>query len=212
MSDHNIKSDSVDIGRHLLQKDGWHSGKGLGKNEDGSTSHVKTSRKDNVRGIGYDGAIEQTGYSAQSVGFADILRRVNEGICATRTEGGDDSNNEEPSTIKDSSVGVVGNGKHGNAYLKRRSLKTEALRSDSGKREILLILDGKRQREVEDEGGSQSDKFGDLESHLVSPLLQRLMHRHPPHEPKGHRDTPEIIVAKPDPRPPRCTASPFLDG
>ena len=42
-------SDTSRFGYQMLTKMGWESGKGLGANEDGATTHVKaTKRRDNL--------------------------------------------------------------------------------------------------------------------------------------------------------------------
>ena len=42
-------SDTSRFGYQMLTKMGWENGKGLGANEDGSTTHVKaTKRRDNL--------------------------------------------------------------------------------------------------------------------------------------------------------------------
>lgn len=75
----NIKwsNDDTRIGKKLMKASGWDDGKGLGKHEDGNATHVKTKRKDDVLGIGYEAKGQSQQWSAQSVGFADILKRMN---------------------------------------------------------------------------------------------------------------------------------------
>mmetsp|Transcript_5004 Transcript_5004/g.18151 ORF Transcript_5004/g.18151 Transcript_5004/m.18151 type:complete len:333 (-) Transcript_5004:9807-10805(-) len=44
------------FGARMLSKFGWARGKGLGKNEDGRSEHIRTKKKDNVKGLGADAA------------------------------------------------------------------------------------------------------------------------------------------------------------
>ena len=185
------------LGATLMKKAGWESGKGLGRNEDGIVDHVKTVRKDNVLGIGYEGKVQQT-WSAQSVGFADILKRINtQSPPPDSGESGDDEQQK---------VTTVSAGKHGSAYTKRRHLKTEALRSVDGKSEVLGAASSrsKRDREVDEDDEDRNN--------LRSPLLTRLMQRKSKHEPKpsAEGESAAVTITKPDPRPPKCTNTPFL--
>lgn len=61
----------------MLTKMGWESGKGLGANEDGSTTHVKaTKRRDNL-GLGADKSNEDNWLSHQ-MAFDDLLSKLND--------------------------------------------------------------------------------------------------------------------------------------
>jgi Pin2-interacting protein X1 len=41
-----------DWARKMLEKQGWAAGKGLGRNEDGRTEHVRIKKKDDTAAIG----------------------------------------------------------------------------------------------------------------------------------------------------------------
>jgi Pin2-interacting protein X1 len=198
--------DASNFGKQLMKKSGWEEGKGLGKNEDGIVENVKTTRKDNTLGIGYDGQVQQT-WSTQSVGFADILSRINTKM-TTVDDSDDDGETEEsssPPTVSPVARGPTG-GKHSAAYAKRRNLKTEGLRSDEGKAEILGASSSTHKRARDsDENPFENDK-----STLVSPLLVRLLDRCPAHEPRPSMDAQSTVeITKPDPRPPRPADTPF---
>jgi Pin2-interacting protein X1 len=47
--------------KKLLEKSGWTEGKGLGKNEDGTATHVKVTKKNDTHAIGFD-VVKQTEY------------------------------------------------------------------------------------------------------------------------------------------------------
>lgn len=200
--------DASNFGKQLMKKSGWEEGKGLGKNEDGIVENVKTSRKDNMLGIGYDGQVQQT-WSTQSVGFADILSRMNAGSATVNdSDDNDDDANEDgsPPAVSPVARGPTG-GKHSAAYAKRRNLKTEGLRSDEGKAEILGQASSSKKREREP---NEDDTITGDKSTLVSPLLSRLMDRCPAHEPRPSMDcSSKVVITKPDPRPPRPADTPF---
>lgn len=189
--------DDSRFGVKLMQKAGWEAGKGLGRNEDGIVEHVKTTRKDNVLGIGYEGQVKQT-WSAQSVGFADILERMNSQSPTAQSE---DEDRASPVSKTPAA------GKHGSAYTKRRALKTEALRSEEGKSEVLGAASSLRKRNREEDDDEPVDV-----STLVSSTLKRLMDRCPKHEPRPSATTDSsVVVTKPDPRPPRPAVTPFYN-
>jgi Pin2-interacting protein X1 len=203
--------DDTRFGARIMKKAGWDDGKGIGRNEDGVATHVKTTRKDNVLGIGYEGKVQET-WSTQSVGFADILKRINTQSPTPPPDDDEDGegsreapeeDDDEPATAAASDMTAAPSaGKHANAFNKRRNLKTEALRSADGKDEVLGT---KRPRQSE----SAASKEGDSGS-LVSPLLVRTMVHYPQHDPKPTDvEQAGIAITKPDPRPPRVTETPF---
>jgi Pin2-interacting protein X1 len=196
--------DASNFGKQLMKKAGWEEGKGLGKNEDGIVENVKTTRKDNTLGIGYDGQVQQV-WSTQSVGFADILSRINTATTVDDSDDDGDADASSPASVSPVARGPTG-GKH-SAYLKRRNLKTEGLRSDEGKAEILGMASSskKRGRDADEEEEGNGDK-----STLTSSLLSRLMDRCPAHEPRPSMDSlSKVDVTKPEPRPPRPADTPF---
>ena len=199
--------DETRFGKQFMKKAGWEEGKGLGRNEDGIVDHVKTVRKDNVLGIGHDGQIQQT-WSTQSVGFADILSRINSTSPAPHDSDEDDdgAQSQESSPPVESPVAKGPTaGRHAAAYTKRRNLKTEALRSDEGRAEVLGAgSSGKRARDDDDDDAAANV------STLTSPLLLRLMDRCTAHEPRSTTCASTVAITKPDPRPPRPTDTPFL--
>lgn len=197
--------DESRFGKQLMKKAGWEEGKGLGRNEDGIVDHVKTVRKDNVLGIGYEGQVQQA-WSTQSVGFADILKRISKSPQPNdgeSDEGGYDGDESPCSAESPVSKGPAA-GKHAAAFAKRRNLKTEALRSEEGRAEVLGAASSKRARDSDD------DEDSDTRPTLVSQLLLRVMVRHVAHEPRPTATTDASVkISKPDPRPPRPADTPF---
>lgn len=195
---------SKSFGKAVLQKAGWSEGEGLGKSQDGITQHVKVSKKDDVTGLGYQAGVGET-WSAQSVGFADVLDRIKK---KTTTQDSDESDEESAASASPvSSPNSLSGGRYYQMYAKRNALKTEGLHRD--KEEILGLASKKRSRS--DTSSSALD--ADAESTLHSPTLRRLMVRCPAAEPKiSANDSIEekVQVTKPVPRPPKCTESPFL--
>lgn len=201
------------FGKNLLKKSGWSEGTGLGKEQEGTTTHVKVSRKDDVMGIGYKAGVQDT-WSAQSVGFADVLDRLKTTKSSSMIVV-DDSDEDVAGptaaspTSPDSKPSSPTESRHYKMYAKRNALKTELLRSngDEKKQEILgrASSSGQRKRSRDEDEDMNT-------STLTSPLLTRLMMRHPKHEPKpsvGSEDN-RVRIVKPNPRPPKCTESPFL--
>ncbi|EKG06996.1 hypothetical protein TCSYLVIO_001877 [Trypanosoma cruzi] len=197
------------IGKSMLRRSGWTEGSGLGKSQEGVTSHIKTRRKDGVMGVGYEGGVQEA-WSAQSVGFADVLSRIKNAVAAGSSDCGEgrdaDEDNETP--------GPSG-GRHVCMYSKRHALKTELLRSKSGVLSSEILGSASSSRKRTRNGDNESEEDAALLSTLRSPLLQRVMVRVPRHEPKAltKEDTNEIEtirITKPQPRPPKCTDTPFL--
>ncbi|KEG05786.1 Pin2-interacting protein X1 [Trypanosoma grayi] len=218
------------IGKSLLQRSGWTEGSGLGKNQEGVTSHVKTRRKDGVMGVGYEGGVQET-WSTQSVGFADVLSRIksavntdspdsdkkrnknsNDSNSGSDDEGENSDNNNNNNKNGGSNGGGPSGGRHVCMYAKRHALKTELLRSKGGvsSEEILGSASSKRGRGGDGDEAHEEDAA--LLSTLRSPLLQRLMMRVPTLEPKRTTtDVRETVrITKPTPRPPKVTDTPFL--
>lgn len=200
---------SKSFGRNLLKKSGWTEGEGLGKSQEGVKQHVKVSKKDNVMGLGYQAGVGDT-WSAQSVGFADVLDRIKNKATAVGSDS-DDDDAQVVSPASASPTSPVGS-KYTNMYAKRHALKTEGVHGRSEAKEEILghAVRSKRSRSSTDSSALSVD----AESSLQSSTLRRLMVRCPAAEPKplskedGTKD--RVEVTKPDPRPPKCTESPFI--
>jgi len=74
------KTDWVDdgnkFGKRMLEKMGWQSGVGLGKNEDGMTEHIDLKYKANLKGVGFvNGKYDDT-WIAHSQSFDSVLQQL----------------------------------------------------------------------------------------------------------------------------------------
>ena len=65
------------VGLKLLKSMGWEHGQGLGKNETGSATHIKTTRRQDNRGVGASAATRDETYKASQDLFSGILARLN---------------------------------------------------------------------------------------------------------------------------------------
>ena len=48
-----------DKARRMLTMHGWQEGRGLGKREDGPTTHIRVAKKEEASGIGWDQAVKK---------------------------------------------------------------------------------------------------------------------------------------------------------
>uniref|UniRef100_A0A7S4D8K4 PinX1-related protein 1 n=1 Tax=Heterosigma akashiwo TaxID=2829 RepID=A0A7S4D8K4_HETAK len=72
------KNDKTGFGFRMLSKMGWSEGKGLGKNEDGNSSHIIVSKKTDALGLGCDkDTIGNSGWSSSIQSFTDVLAQLN---------------------------------------------------------------------------------------------------------------------------------------
>lgn len=67
--------DEERYGFKMLSKMGWKMGKGLGKNEDGNTSHIKVTKKNDYKGVGFVGSDDN--WIAHQDDFNSILSSLN---------------------------------------------------------------------------------------------------------------------------------------
>lgn len=68
--------DSSKFGQRMLEKMGWKEGKGLGANESGGTSHVKTSKRAPNLGLGAESSTPDR-WTEHITDFDDILSKLN---------------------------------------------------------------------------------------------------------------------------------------
>lgn len=216
------------FGKNLLKKSGWTEGTGIGKSQEGVTTHVRVSRKDDVTGLGYAAGVQES-WSVQSVGFADVLDKIKgkRRILVSDSDDGEEhassirkkqkkeksgsGSDDADAVTTDTSVKVS---RHYKMYSKRNNLKTELLRgeNDDTRREEIL---GSAAHAKRAESGTHTSRATDeqaAESTLRSPVLKRLMVRCGAHEPKPTTEEEKnlIRVVKPNPKPPKCTESPFM--
>jgi hypothetical protein len=71
-----LYSDGNKFGKRMLEKMGWQSGVGLGKNEDGRTEHIDMKFKANLKGVGFvNGKYDQT-WIGHSQSFDSVLQQL----------------------------------------------------------------------------------------------------------------------------------------
>ncbi|XP_006811790.1 PIN2/TERF1-interacting telomerase inhibitor 1-like [Saccoglossus kowalevskii] len=73
----NWSNDSSKFGQRMLERMGWEHGKGLGVNEDGNTSHVKVSKKDDTFGLGANYKTDEN-WIAHQDDFNSLLANLND--------------------------------------------------------------------------------------------------------------------------------------
>lgn len=208
-------SQSKSFGKEVLKKSGWVEGEGLGRGQEGIKHAVKVSKKDDVTGIGYQAGIKEI-WSAQSVGFADVLDRLKgerKSLVYEDTGSDEDIQSSVISPSPTSSPTSPVGSKYTAMYAKRHALKTESLQpsQEGSKAEILGEAFRKCPRSISSQDPTQSTS--ECESSLKSSTLRRLMVRVCSEEPQKRtkeklEDT--VVVIKPTPRPPKCTETPFL--
>lgn len=69
-------TDTSSFGRKMLEKMGWKTGQGLGLKNDGTTSHVKISIKDDNLGIGATIKDSESGWLNNSKSYQEVLDRL----------------------------------------------------------------------------------------------------------------------------------------
>lgn len=96
------KNDKNKFGLKMLQKMGWTEGKGLGKNEDGVSEHVKVAKKSNNLGLGatHD-STGAAGWASTAVSFNNVLETLGKAYgTAGQTKNERDSSSASTSSSK----------------------------------------------------------------------------------------------------------------
>ncbi|XP_043279661.1 titin [Venturia canescens] len=68
--------DSNKFGQKMLEKMGWSSGKGLGRNLDGMTEHIRARFKNDQGGIGYSNDDQDKQWTQHQEGFNELLQKL----------------------------------------------------------------------------------------------------------------------------------------
>lgn len=68
--------DTNKFGQKMLEKMGWTSGVGLGKNEDGNVEHIDLKFKSNLKGVGYVQGKYDSTWIEHSLSFDDVLQQL----------------------------------------------------------------------------------------------------------------------------------------
>jgi hypothetical protein len=93
--------DGNKFGKRMLEKMGWQTGVGLGKNEDGRTEHIDLKFKSNLKGVGFvngkyddtwighsqsfDSVLQQLQQSHPSSSSSSSLQQFNQNVKQTKT-------------------------------------------------------------------------------------------------------------------------------
>jgi len=75
------KDDKSGFGYKMLLKMGWKEDKGLGKNETGSVTHVKVSKREEGLGLGMEQTTDgagMVGWNATAASFSQVLNTLKE--------------------------------------------------------------------------------------------------------------------------------------
>ncbi|KAJ3406187.1 hypothetical protein HDV05_006126 [Chytridiales sp. JEL 0842] len=135
--------DKSKLGYKMLKSLGWSEGKGLGKHEDGNTSHVKVQTKQNTWGIGADKKTVEN-WLDNALGFESLLSNLNESVAAVdESKKSPDESESEVEVNVEKKVKVV-------KKEKKSSKKEKKDKNDMSKKE--------KKRKADDDGDSDSDK------------------------------------------------------
>ena len=141
------------LGAKLLAKWGWTEGKGLGKNENGMTEHVKVTKKDDNTGVGT--SMNVSSWTGNTLRFEDTLARLsgNTSKKKKKRSGSVCSSSSESSAASVKDVYIPRSPKVGATNLmsnrriynrKRIAAKSEIKSNDEGRK----IIVGKRPDEL----------------------------------------------------------------
>lgn len=82
------KNDKSKFGLKMLKKMGWTEGKGLGKNEDGMSEHVKVMKKSNTLGVGAKkDSIGAAGWNSTAMSFNSVLEALGKAYGTANKQG-----------------------------------------------------------------------------------------------------------------------------
>lgn len=84
--------DGNKFGKRMLEKMGWTSGGGLGKNEDGRTEHIDLKVKTNLKGVGFVHGKYDSTWIAHSQGFDSLLEQLQQSHPSTNKSSINDFN------------------------------------------------------------------------------------------------------------------------
>ncbi|CAF4520536.1 unnamed protein product [Rotaria sp. Silwood2] len=68
--------DGNKFGKRMLEKMGWKTGVGLGKNEDGRTEHIDLKYKSNLKGVGFVNGQYDSTWISHSHSFDSLLQQL----------------------------------------------------------------------------------------------------------------------------------------
>ena len=71
-----FRLDTSKFGKKMLEKMGWTTGVGLGKNEDGNVEHIDLKFKSNLKGVGYVQGKYDSTWIGHSLSFDNVLQQL----------------------------------------------------------------------------------------------------------------------------------------
>ncbi|KAJ3199031.1 PIN2/TERF1-interacting telomerase inhibitor 1 [Entophlyctis luteolus] len=121
--------DEDKIGFKMMQAMGWTSGKGLGKNEDGMSEHIKVSLKANNLGIGADRKSTDN-WMDNTFAFSSLLENLNKNQDQNAQMSGREDDNSVGAETKDDSLRASANQRLMHRRKFQRSKNVASFRSD----------------------------------------------------------------------------------
>jgi Pin2-interacting protein X1 len=97
------KNDKTRFGYRMLEKMGWKEDKGLGKDENGHTSHIKIKKREEGLGIGMEKTTDSAGYhgwNATATSYNEILMTLKEAYRPSSSSSKHDNEQGEKSKKK----------------------------------------------------------------------------------------------------------------
>ncbi|XP_076611718.1 PIN2/TERF1-interacting telomerase inhibitor 1 [Chaetodon auriga] len=151
-------NDDSKFGQKMLERMGWSKGKGLGRNEQGSTDHIKVKLKNNSYGLGTNVSYEDN-WIAHQDDFNELLAQLN------NHHGQNNNNNTEPQPDEKKSFSLEEKSKTSRKrvhYMKFTKGKDLSSRTETD----LNCIFGKRANSAKDQeqGSNISDSQGETEA------------------------------------------------
>ncbi|XP_065334887.1 PIN2/TERF1-interacting telomerase inhibitor 1 [Cloeon dipterum] len=73
---HSWTADTDNVGKKLMERMGWSKGKGLGREEQGTTEHIRVTYKNDNKGMGYTGPVDDPVLHQNA--FNELLLQLNQ--------------------------------------------------------------------------------------------------------------------------------------
>lgn len=151
------KDDKTAFGYKMLMKMGWKEEKGLGKNDTGTVSHIKISKREEGLGLGMERSTDgagSLGWNATATSFNQVLNSLKEvyGNDKDKKKSKKDKKNKKSKSEKKSSTTIIS---VGIKYKKLSAAKDMSSKSAEDMKAVLGAAVGdaakKRERESSEE-------------------------------------------------------------